>query len=103
MTIRNLNLLFKPSSVALVGASERGRSIGLRIAENLLSRGFAGEIGFVNPGRDTILGKPCHPNIETLPFMPGLAVVATPPKTVPGTIADLGRKAAGRRWSSRRA
>jgi len=79
MTIRNLNLLFKPSSVALVGASERERSIGLRIAENLLRRGFAGEIGFVNPGRDAILGKPCHPNIETLPFVPGLAVVATPP------------------------
>ena len=50
MTIRNLNLLFKPSSVALVGASERESSIGLHIAESLLHGGFAGEIGFVNPG-----------------------------------------------------
>ena len=92
MTIRNLNLLFKPSSLALVGASEREGSIGLHIAENLLRGGFQGEIGFVNPGRDTILGKPCSDNIETLPFVPGLAVVATPPKTVPGIIAELGHK-----------
>ena len=92
MTIRNLNLLFKPSSVALVGASERESSIGLHIAKNLLRCGFAGEIGFVNPGRDAIFGKPCYHNIETLPFVPSLAVVATPPKTVPGIIADLGRK-----------
>ena len=92
MTIRNLNLLFKPSSLALVGASEREGSIGLHIAENLLRGGFQGEIGFVNPGRDTILGKPCYHNIETLPFVPGLAVVATPPKTVPGIIAELGHK-----------
>ena len=53
MTIRNLNLLFKPSSLALVGASEREGSIGLHIADNLLRGGFQGEIGFVNPGRDT--------------------------------------------------
>ena len=92
MTIRNLNLLFKPSSLALVGASEREGSIGLHIAESLLRGGFQGEIGFVNPGRDTILGKPCYHNIETLPFVPGLAVVATPPKTVPGIIAELGHK-----------
>ena len=92
MTIRNLNLLFQPRSVALVGASERPGSIGLHVAENLLRGGFAGEIGFVNPGHDIILGKPCHRSIETLPFVPGLAVIATPPNTVPGIIDELGRK-----------
>ena len=92
MTIRNLNLLFQPRSVALVGASERPGSIGLHVAENLLRGGFAGEIGFVNPGHDAILGKPCHRSIEALPFVPGLAVIATPPNTIPGIIEELGRK-----------
>jgi acetyltransferase len=92
MTIRNLNLLFQPRSVALVGASERPGSIGLHVAENLLRGGFAGEIGFVNPGRDAILGKPCHRSIEALPFVPGLAVIATPPNTIPGIIEELGCK-----------
>ena len=92
MTIRNLNLLFHPRSVVLVGASERPGSIGLHVAENLLSGGFAGEIGFVNPGHEIILGKPCHRSIEALPFVPGLAVIATPPNTIPGIIDELGRK-----------
>ena len=92
MTIRNLNLLFQPRSVALVGASERPGSIGLHIAENLLRGGFAGTIGFVNPGHEIILGKPCYRSIEALPFVPGLAVVATPPNTIPGIIDELGRK-----------
>jgi len=92
MTIRNLNLLFQPRSVVLVGASERPGSIGLHVAENLLRGGFAGEIGFVNPRHDSILGKRCHRSIEALPFVPGLAVVATPPDTAPGIIGELGRK-----------
>ncbi len=74
MTIRNLNLLFQPKSVVLVGASERPGSIGLHMAENLLRGGFADEIGFVNPGHDVILGMPCCRSIEALPFVPGLAV-----------------------------
>ena len=92
MTIRNLNLLFHPRSVVLVGASERPGSIGLHVAENLLRGGFTGEIGFVNPEHEFILGKPCHRSVEALPFVPGLAVVATPPNTIPGIIDELGRK-----------
>ena len=49
MTIRNLDLMFQPKSVVLVGASERPGSIGLHVARNLLRGGFAGEIAFVNP------------------------------------------------------
>jgi acetyltransferase len=92
MTIRNLDLMFQPKSVVLVGASERQGSIGLHIAQNLLQGGFQGDIAFVNPGHDQILGRPCYRDVASLPFVPGLAVVATPPKAVPGVIADLGRK-----------
>ena len=92
MTIRNLRLLFQPRSVVLVGASERPGSIGLHVAENLLRGGFAGEIAFVNPSHDTILGRPCYRSVDSLPFVPSLAVVATPPKTIPGIIGELGQK-----------
>ncbi len=92
MTVRNLNYFFQPKRVALVGASERPGSIGLHVAENLLRAGFQGEIGFVNPRRTTVLGKPCYASTESLPFVPELGVVATPPHAVPGVIADLGRK-----------
>ncbi len=68
MTIRNLRLLFQPRSVVLVGASERPGSIGLHVAENLLRGGFAGEIAFVNPSHDTILGRPCYRSVDSLPL-----------------------------------
>ncbi len=92
MTIRNLNFLFQPKSVVLVGASERPGSIGLHVAENLLRGGFSGEIGFVNPRRSSVLGRPCYSSSEALPFVPQLAVVATPPHAVPRVIAELGLK-----------
>ena len=102
MTIRNLDVLFRPASVALIGASERRGSIGLHVAENLLQPGFSGTIGFVNPKHSSILGHPCHASAEALPFVPQLGIVATPPQAVPGVIAELDAKAAAPRWSSRR-
>ena len=54
MTMRNLNVLFQPRSVILVGAGDRPGSIGLHVAENLLRGGFAGEIAFVYPSHDTV-------------------------------------------------
>jgi acetyltransferase len=92
MTIRNLNFFFQPKSVALLGASERPGSIGLHMAENLLRAGFQGQVGFVNPRRSTVLGKPCYSSSAALPFVPDLGLVVTPPRTVPSVIAELGQK-----------
>ena len=92
MTVRNLDVLFRPASVALIGASERRGSIGLHVAENLLRPGFGGTIGFVNPKHSSILGHPCYASADALPFVPQLGIVATPPQFVPGVIEELGRK-----------
>ena len=92
MTIRNLNFFFQPKRVALIGASERPGSIGLHVAENLLRAGFQGDIGFVNPKRSSVLGRPCYSSAANLPFVPELGVVATPPHAVPAVIAELGQK-----------
>ena len=89
MTIRNLEYLFSPRSVALVGASERPGSIGSVIARNLLDGGFGGELLFVNPKRKSVHGVGAHRDVSALPIVPELAVIATPPGSVPGIIAAL--------------
>jgi len=91
MTIRNLEKLLAPASVALIGASTNPRGVGLWLARNLI-RGFKGELALVNPHHAEIEGHACVPSIAALPTAPDLAVIATPPATVPGIIDELGRK-----------
>lgn len=92
MTIRNLDRLMAPRSIVLVGASEQPGSVGEVVTRNILKAGFDGEIWLVNPRRGSALGVPCHSSVESLPGVPDLAVVVTPPSTVPGVIDELGRK-----------
>ena len=92
MTVRNLDRLFKPASVALIGASEQPLSPGAVIARNLRGGGFAGPIMLVNPKHRKLDGEICHPDVASLPATPDLAVVATPPDTVPEIIAALGQR-----------
>jgi acetyltransferase len=92
MTIRNLNFMFNPSSVALVGASQKPGSIGAVLARNLVSAGFKGEIFPVNPKYNIIEGLPTYPALDSLPKTPDLAVIATPPDTIPQLIEKLGNR-----------
>ncbi|TXL80289.1 bifunctional acetate--CoA ligase family protein/GNAT family N-acetyltransferase [Vineibacter terrae] len=92
MSIRNLDALFAPSSVALIGAGARPGSVGAVIARNLFRSGFAGPVMPVNRRPQTVEGVEVHPDIASLPQAPDLAVIATPPATVPGVIAELGAR-----------
>jgi acetyltransferase len=97
MTIRNLQFLFKPKSVALIGASKQPGSVGTLVARNLFRSGFDGPVMPVNPKHRAIEGVLTYPDVASLPLIPDLAVIGTPPETVPGIIADLagrGTKAA---------
>jgi acetyltransferase len=94
MTIRNLEYLLKPRSIALVGASPQPGSVGLISTRNLRAGGFAGPIWLVNPKYSSIEGHVCFPTISALPDAPDLGVLATPPQTVPQLIAELGSKGA---------
>jgi acetyltransferase len=95
MSVRNFDRLFKPKSVALIGASDRPGSVGAVLARNLQRAGFEGELMLVNPRLTRIDGMPVYPDAARLPRPADLAVIATPPDTVPGLIAQLG--AAGTR------
>lgn len=92
MTIRNLDRLLRPTSIALIGASRRPRSIGQVVARNLFNAGFDGPIMPVNPKERSIEGVLSYPSVADLPIVPDLAVIATPPHTVPGLIAELGER-----------
>lgn len=90
MSVRNLDAVFRPRSVALLGASRTAHSVGAVLANNLLEGGFAGPIYFVNAKGGEVDGRRVYSSIQALPEPPDLAVVATPPDTVPGLIAELG-------------
>lgn len=92
MTIRNLGHALRPRSVAVIGASAEPGSVGSKLTENILAGGFAGEVYLVNPHQATIAGIRCFANIAGLPEAPELAVIATPPATVPTLSGELGAK-----------
>lgn len=92
MSVRNLDRMFKPSAVAVIGASNRPGSVGRVLAQNLLEAGFDGPVMPVNPRHDHIQSVVAYPDVASLPLTPDLAVIATPPRTVPGLIAALGER-----------
>ena len=92
MTIRNLQYLFHPRSVAVIGASSREHSVGATVYRNILDGGFHGAIYAVNPKHATLAGRPVYPNVPALPAAPDLAVICTPAASVPDLIAQLGAR-----------
>ncbi|MFT3732184.1 MAG: bifunctional acetate--CoA ligase family protein/GNAT family N-acetyltransferase [Hyphomicrobium sp.] len=92
MTVRNLNHLLAPRSVALIGASDRPGSVGATVRKNLFQGGFTGEVSLVNPKYSEIDGRKCYASVADLPAPPDLAVLATPPATIVGLIEELGAK-----------
>ncbi|HMN20904.1 MAG TPA: bifunctional acetate--CoA ligase family protein/GNAT family N-acetyltransferase [Ottowia sp.] len=89
MSIRNLDSLFDPRSVAVIGASERPFSVGGTLWRNMRSGGFAGPVFPVNPKHDQLSGQRCYARIADLPEVPELAVICTPPATVVGLVREL--------------
>jgi acetyltransferase len=90
MSVSNLKYLFGPTSIAVIGASNR--STGGVIMRNLLAAGFAGPIMPVNPKYRAVAGVLGYPDVASLPVTPDLAVICTPPECVPGLIEELGRR-----------
>ncbi|MGK2921880.1 MAG: bifunctional acetate--CoA ligase family protein/GNAT family N-acetyltransferase [Methyloceanibacter sp.] len=92
MTVRNLEDALRPRSVAVIGASDEPGSVGHTLTQNVLSGGFEGRVFLVNPHHGTIAGRDCFKSVEALPEAPELAVIATPPDSVPPIIEALGKK-----------
>ena len=83
-----LNAIFAPKAVAVIGATEKGGSVGRTVLWNLISNPFGGTVFPVNAKRSSILGIKAYPNLAALPEQVELAIIATPAPTVPGIIAE---------------
>ncbi|MEN9474683.1 MAG: hypothetical protein RIS48_1403 [Pseudomonadota bacterium] len=93
MSIRHLDSLFSPRSVAVIGASDRLHSVGHTVWSNLTA-GYKGELHAVNIDPMALGGKPVFPDLQSLAAQcgkgPELAVICTPATAVPGLITELG-------------
>jgi len=92
MSTYNLDKLFSPGSIAVVGGSPRKTSSGRAVLENLRRAGFSGPIHVVNPHYDEIEGVRAVKSYEALPGAPDVAVIAVPPAGVPDAVAAAARK-----------
>lgn len=89
MTTRNLDALFNPNAIAVVGASNRPGSVGQVLSRNLLESGFAGPVLPVSLSARAIRSSIAYGGVADLPLVPDLAVIATPAPSVPGLVAEL--------------
>ena len=87
-----LNAIFEPSSVAVIGASEKPGSVGRTILWNLISSPFGGTVYPVNITRPSILGVKAYSDLAAIPDAVDLAVIVTPARTVPGIMAECVEK-----------
>ncbi len=88
----DLDALFNPKAVAVIGASRKPGSIGYMIVKGLKEGGFEGKIYPINPKADEILGIKCYPSILDVPDEVSFAVISVPQKFVLDVVEQCGQK-----------
>jgi len=91
----DLDSLFNPKAVAVIGASRKEGSIGYMVVKGLKEGGFEGKIYPINPSADEILGVKCYPSILDVPGEVSFAVIAVPQKLVSDVVEQCGKKGMG--------
>ena len=86
----DLQKLFNPTTIAVIGATEKEGTFGRGVLENVLTSGDR-KVYPVNPNRETVLGNPCWSEIGAVPGPVDLAIIATPAATVPAVVDACGR------------
>ncbi len=86
----DLDFLFDPKEVAVIGASASPQKIGYAIVSNLVKSGYKGKIHPINPRVKEILGLPCRPSIGEVEGAVDLAVIAVPAKYSTGVLQECG-------------
>ena len=91
----NLNRIFKPRHVAVVGASEKAGTIGNALMRNLIDGGFSGTVLPVNPKYKTMHGQACFESVSVLETGVDLAIIATPIHSVADIVGECVEKKVG--------
>ena len=89
MTVRNLEYLFKPRSIALLGSGSESDKLLMR---NLLDADFAGPVMPMITNRQALEGVLTYPDVASLPLPPDLAVISRPLQDIPALIGQLGER-----------
>lgn len=89
---RNLELLFKPRSVAVIGASRDPNKVGHAILKNIIESGYKGRVYPVNPKADSVLGLTAYKSVLDIPDEVDLAVIVIPAQNVLDVMEECGRK-----------
>lgn len=87
----SLDSLFAPSSVAVVGASQREESIGRRVMRNLARFGFAGPVYPIHPTNAEVAGIKCYPSLAGLPGKADSVFIGLPAAQGPEVLEEAGR------------
>jgi acetyltransferase len=87
-----LETLFSPQSIAVVGASTQIGSVGYTLTENLLKNGYSGKIFPVNPKTDILFDLPCYAKISLIPYDIDLVIIIVPAVIVPLILREAGEK-----------
>jgi acyl-CoA synthetase (NDP forming) len=92
--LSGLDALFRPRSVAVVGASADPAKLGHALLRNLEEHGFAGDIWPVNPNASEILGKRAYTSLLDTPRAPDLALVTVPNRAVVDVVEQAAQRGA---------
>ncbi|MFH1823818.1 MAG: acetate--CoA ligase alpha subunit [Candidatus Firestonebacteria bacterium] len=87
----NINSVFSPKSIVVIGASSKEGSVGRVVFSNILLGGFTGILFPVNPKRTSILGVKCYPSISNVPDPVDLAVVIVPAEIAATVLEECGK------------
>jgi len=91
MESSNIEAVFNPRSIAVIGASREAGRLGYDVLKNLIDGGFAGELYPINPKAEgEILGKVAYPNITAVGAPIDLVVFAVPASVVAGILREAG-------------
>lgn len=88
----NLHKIFGADSIAVVGASNDPAKRGNQAIKKLLADGYGGTIYPINPKSTEVLGLKAHASILDVAGKIDVVLVCTPAKTLPGILAQCGRK-----------
>lgn len=95
LTAAQIDRLIRPTSVAVVGASDKPGALGSTLLSNLDKNGFAGTIYPINPNRETLGGRPCLKSVAELPEGVDCAVLAIPRAFVLDAVRGLAERKVG--------
>src|ERR1041385_5000781 len=85
-----LDVFFSPGTVAVIGATEKAGTVGRTLLWNLVTSPFGGTVYPVNPQRPSVLGVKAYKSVSDIPEEVDLAVIVTPPPSIPGIIRECG-------------